>query len=277
MRLPDAGAGCACSTPAAEPARRPPPCWPSRRRPRSSRSTRSAGMLAEARGQAVAIVGDVRAQPDRRPRRSRRRRARSTASWPPTWCAISPTRTRSCATFRALLRPGGTLGRARILGARLPAGHRGVEHRVRDDHHSERRLRSGDAAPVPVPAAKRERVRRCRGVPGPAARATASPPCIARRCRAGSATSCTHFSARGAAMTDPRRVTHAAPPGLADAAALPRPAARRRRRRRHRRTGRGHRAGRTRRHRRRRRARTLPRRSGRRLDRDRCPTARRWR
>ena len=34
---------------------------------------------------------------------------RSTASWPPTWSATSPTRTDSCSAFRAVLRPGGTL------------------------------------------------------------------------------------------------------------------------------------------------------------------------
>ena len=35
--------------------------------------------------------------------------ARSTASWPPTCCATSPTRTHNCSAFRALLRPGATL------------------------------------------------------------------------------------------------------------------------------------------------------------------------
>ena len=38
-------------------------------------------------------------------------------------------------TFRTLLRPGGDAGRARVLGARLPAGYCDVERRVRGDHH----------------------------------------------------------------------------------------------------------------------------------------------
>ena len=76
-----------------------------------------------------------------------------------------------------------------------------------------------------------------------------------------------HVPRGGAAMTDPRRASHPAPPGLPDAGALANTphvvvvgCG-------HRRSGRGDRAGRTRRDRRRRRAGVLPRRPGRRLDR----------
>ena len=84
----------------------------------------------------MALVGAVRAQPDRGPRRSR--------VHGPFDGILAAYLVRNLADPDAQLRAfRGCCGRARrwrarVLGARLPDRHRGVERGVRDDHHSGR-------------------------------------------------------------------------------------------------------------------------------------------
>ena len=169
--------------------------------------------------------------------------------------------------LRELLRPGAHAGRARVLGARLAAAATAMWNAVCwGDHHSRRRLRTGDATLYQY---LRRSVDEFDG---------------ARHYGSGCAT--TGFTGvhsetmpgwqrddrahlpRGRAVDDRSTVaaTVPAPPGLPDATALSSRAARGRRRRRHRGTGGRDRAGRTRRRRRRRRTGELPGWPGRRVD-----------
>ena len=193
----------------------------------------------------MAVVGAVRAQPHRGSRRTPASAARSTASWPPIWCATSPTRTGSCGVSR-LAAARRDACRPRVLGARLADRHRGVERRVRDGHHPERPAAQRRRRPLHIPPAQREPVRRRGALSETGCAATASTPCAARRCPAGSETSCTpSWGRRHDDRPAPRDTCRAARSARRGGAAEQ--AARRRRRRRHRRTGRGDRTGRARR------------------------------
>ena len=123
--------------------------------------------------------------------------------------------------FRELLEPGRNTCRTRILGARLEAGHGGVEHRVRDDHHP---AAVGCAAVTPRSTRYlRRSVNRFDGaadVSGPAARATALT-AVHSETMPGWQRNIVHtFLGAGPDVTDPRRMTHPAPRGVADASEL---------------------------------------------------------